>query len=102
MKKFVLLILTVLLAVLSFAQNNFEVITNTDKNGYEYKIVTDDPFGVREYELRNGLKIFLSENKEKPEISTVIAVKAGSTYDPKETTGLAHYLEHLYERFTIR
>jgi len=73
----------------------FATSTITDKNGFKYKTVDGDPFNVREYQLANGLKVFLSENKEKPEISTMIAVRAGSTYDPKETTGLAHYLEHL-------
>ena len=95
MKKTTFLVLAILLVSLSFSQNNSAVKTTTDKNGYSYKTVENDPFGVREYQLKNGLKVFLSENKEKPEVSTMIAVKAGSTYDPKETTGLAHYLEHL-------
>ena len=34
-------------------------------------------------------------NKEKPRIQTYIAVRTGSRNDPSETTGLAHYLEHL-------
>ena len=34
-------------------------------------------------------------NKDAPRVQTYIAVKAGSTYDPSETTGLAHYLEHM-------
>jgi len=95
MYKLQLFIIAILVASFSFAQTKYEVKTNKDKNGFEYKTVTGDPFGVREYKLDNGLKVYLSVNKEKPEISTMIAVKAGSTYDPKETTGLAHYLEHL-------
>ena len=94
-KTLFLLILLFLIAFSSLAQNKFDVIMRKDKNGYEYKTVSNDPFNVREYQLKNGLKVFLSVNKEKPEISTLIAIKAGSTYDPKETTGLAHYLEHL-------
>ena len=54
-----------------------------------------DPTGLRIYTLDNGLKVFLSQNESKPEISTRIAVKAGSTFDPPENTGLAHYLEHM-------
>jgi predicted Zn-dependent peptidase len=34
-------------------------------------------------------------NKEKPRLQANIAVKTGSRNDPAETTGLAHYLEHL-------
>jgi zinc protease len=95
MKKILILLTVVMLAVISCTQEKFSINTNTDTNGYKYKTVKGDPFNVREYQLDNGLKVFLSENKEKPEISTMIAVRAGSTYDPKETTGLAHYLEHL-------
>jgi len=101
MFKFTLFLLAIVMAATTFAQS-FEVKTQKDKNGYEYKTVDGDPFGVREYQLKNGLKVFLSENKEKPKISTMIAVKAGSTYDPKETTGLAHYLEHLMFKGTSK
>lgn len=67
----------------------------TDKNGFRYEVVTGDPMHARIYSLDNGLKVFLTINKKEPRIQTYIAVKAGSIYDPKETTGLAHYLEHM-------
>ena len=102
MCKVTYLVLAIFIASFSFAQKSFDVKINTDKNGYQYKTVTGDPFGVREYKLKNGLKVLLSENKEKPEVSTMIAVKAGSTYDPQETTGLAHYLEHLMFKGTSK
>jgi zinc protease len=66
-----------------------------DANGYSYSYVTNDPLGVRVYQLSNGLTVYLSKNTDKPRIQTFIAVRAGSAYDPKETTGLAHYLEHM-------
>ena len=50
---------------------------------------------TRIYTLENGLKVYLSVNNEKPRIQTYIAVRTGSKNDPAETTGLAHYLEHL-------
>lgn len=62
---------------------------------YKYEIVPDDPMQTRVYTLANGLKVYLSVNKEKPRIQTYIAVRTGSRNDPAETTGLAHYLEHL-------
>ena len=37
----------------------------------------------------------MSVNKETPRIQTYIAVKVGGKNDPSETTGLAHYFEHL-------
>ncbi len=62
---------------------------------YEYKTFDNDPLGVREYTLGNGLKVFMSVYKDAPRIQTYIAVRAGSKNDPSETTGLAHYLEHM-------
>ena len=62
---------------------------------YAYRTFENDPFGVREYTLDNGLKVYLSVYKDSPRIQTYIAVRAGSKNDPSETTGLAHYLEHM-------
>ena len=62
---------------------------------YRYKTFNNDPMGVREYTLDNGLKVFMSVNPGAPKVQTYIAVKAGSKNDPHETTGLAHYLEHM-------
>lgn len=56
---------------------------------------TTEYFPVKEYTLKNGLKVFISVNKQAPRVQTMIAVKAGSKFDPAETTGLAHYLEHM-------
>ena len=57
---------------------------------YTYESVPGDPMQSRIYTLSNGLKIYLSVNKEKPRIQTFIAVRTGSRNDPAETTGLAH------------
>ncbi|MBP9991612.1 MAG: insulinase family protein [Bacteroidales bacterium] len=62
---------------------------------YTYKTYPNDPLGVREYTLDNGLKVFMSVYKDAPKVQTYIAVRAGSKNDPHETTGLAHYLEHM-------
>ena len=61
----------------------------------DYESVNGDPMQTRIYTLDNGLKVYLSVNKEEPRIQTYIAVRTGSKNDPAETTGLAHYLEHL-------
>lgn len=60
-----------------------------------YETVEGDPMKVRIYTLNNGLKVYLSANSEKPRITAHIAVSTGHRNDPAETTGLAHYLEHL-------
>ena len=62
---------------------------------YKYETVDGDLMKTRIYTLDNGLKVYLSVNPEKPRIQTFIAVRTGSKNDPAETTGLAHYLEHL-------
>ena len=62
---------------------------------YRYETVPGDMMKTRIYTLDNGLKVYLSVNAEKPRIQTYIAVRTGSKNDPAETTGLAHYLEHL-------
>ena len=51
--------------------------------------------GTRIYTLDNGLKVYMSVNKETPRIQTYIAVRSGGKNDPADNTGLAHYLEHI-------
>ena len=81
-----------LLLVLPFYLFTFLPITAKD---YKYQTVAGDAMQTRIYTLDNGLKVYLSVNKEKPRIQTYIGVRTGSKNDPAETTGLAHYLEHL-------
>ncbi len=69
---------------------------------YKYETVPGDPMHARIYTLDNGLKVYLSVNNEKPRIQTYIAVRTGSRNDPAETTGLAHYLEHLMFKGTAK
>lgn len=62
---------------------------------YTYETVAGDPMKTKVYTLPNGLKVYMSVNKDMPRIQTNIAVKVGSKNDPAETTGLAHYFEHM-------
>ena len=62
---------------------------------YDYISYSHDAMKVRIYTLDNGLKVYLSVYKDAPRIQTLIPVRVGSKNDPAETTGLAHYLEHL-------
>ncbi len=62
---------------------------------YAYESVKGDPTQTRIYTLDNGLKVYMSVNDEEPRIQTYIAVRVGGKNDPSETTGLAHYFEHL-------
>jgi predicted Zn-dependent peptidase len=96
MKKIFLLI-PMMFAMASFAQQGlFAVTEHKSPDGkYTYRTVANDPIGVRVYTLENGLTVMLSVNKNEPRIQTLIATKAGSKNDPKDNTGLAHYLEHM-------
>lgn len=69
---------------------------------YAYKSVPGDPMQARIYTLDNGLTVYLTQNKEKPEILTYIVVRAGAQNDPLESTGLAHYQEHIMFKGTER
>ena len=82
---------------LSFCFVAAMILTGLSANAqqYKYKTYPNDPMNVREYTLDNGLKVLLSVYKDAPRIQTYIAVRAGSKNDPSETTGLAHYLEHM-------
>ena len=61
----------------------------------KYETVKGDPMKVKIYTLDNGLKVYMSVNKEQPRLQTYIAVRNGGKNDPKDNTGLAHYLEHI-------
>ncbi|MBR8707786.1 M16 family metallopeptidase [Bacteroides pyogenes] len=67
----------------------------TSSGKYDYETVPNDPLKAHIYTLDNGLKVYLTVNKETPRIQTYIAVRVGGKNDPAETTGLAHYFEHL-------
>ena len=60
-----------------------------------YESVKGDPMNARIYTLDNGLKVYLTVNKDEPRIQANIAVHAGGKDDPSDNTGLAHYLEHM-------
>lgn len=92
--KFTHLLFLLLITATLQAQKNYDWKQATAA-GYTYKYVTNDPMNTRFYTLKNGLTVILSPNKKEPRITTRVAVRAGSNTDPKDHTGLAHYLEHL-------
>ncbi len=99
-----LLIATVTLFGISCSKKakEFKVEKHKDANGYSYEVVTNDPTATRIYTLENGLKVYLSKNSDKPRIQTFIPVRTGSNNDPKDNTGLAHYLEHMLFKGTSK
>ena len=71
------------------------VLDAQKKASLQAEVYQNDPMGVQLYTLPNGLKVYLSVYKDAPRIQTFITVLAGGKNDPSETTGLAHYFEHL-------
>lgn len=68
----------------------------------KFRTISADPIHVQQHTLSNGLRLFLSINKDEPRIYTEIAVRVGSKHDPADTTGLAHYFEHMMFKGTDR
>ena len=62
---------------------------------HTYVTYPSDPLNTRIYTLDNGLTVMMTVYKDAPRIQTYVAVKVGSKNDPIETTGLAHYFEHM-------
>lgn len=69
---------------------------------HKFRTITGDPIQVQMHTLGNGLRLFLTVNKDEPRVYTEIAVRAGSKHDPADTTGLAHYFEHMMFKGTDR
>jgi predicted Zn-dependent peptidase len=56
----------------------------------------------KHFTLDNGLTVYLWEDKNQPDVSGRLVVRAGSIDEPLEYTGLAHYLEHLLFKGTTK
>ncbi len=76
---------------LIFSVSLFALASCTGK----YENYEGDPLNTKIYTLDNGLKIFMSVNKDEPRMQTAICARVGGKNDPAITTGMAHYLEHL-------
>jgi predicted Zn-dependent peptidase len=87
-----LIVLAISLSFTSYGNNNQKKLP---KYKYQYETVENDPLNTLIYTLENGLKVYMSVNKDEPRIQTNIAVNTGSKQDPSDATGLAHYLEHM-------
>ncbi len=68
----------------------------------KYETVKGDPMKVKIYTLDNGLKVYMSVNKEQPRLQTYIAVRNGGKNDPSDNTGLEKpLLDQIEEQFNI-
>ena len=53
----------------------------------------DNPLEVKQFELSNGMQVWVNRDSSQPIVYGAVVVKAGGKDSPD--TGLAHYLEHL-------
>ncbi len=60
-----------------------------------FETTPGDPFGFHSLKLDNGLTVILAKNTDQPKIQSYLLVRAGSLDDPEQSTGLAHYFEHM-------
>jgi predicted Zn-dependent peptidase len=59
------------------------------------KPLPGDPTHTTIHRLSNGMTVYISPDKQEPSVVAYVAVHAGASYEPKSSTGLAHYLEHM-------
>jgi predicted Zn-dependent peptidase len=100
MKIKTLIIITIAFIIISCGGDTKTETKDTHK--YKYETVEGDVLNTFIYTLDNGLKIYMSVNKDEPRIQTNIAVNTGSKQDPSDATGLAHYLEHMVFKGTSK
>jgi len=50
---------------------------------------------VQEYQLDNGMKVFVKEDHRAPVVASMVWYKVGSSYEENGTTGISHVLEHM-------
>ncbi len=87
--------LLLLLCLTGISCNRNMPTTKNADGTYQFEEVQNDPMKVKICTLSNGLKVYMSVNKDAPRIQTLICTRAGSKNDPADATGLAHYLEHM-------
>ncbi len=74
--------------ILSIAIGLFYIAASAQ--GIDYKAID-----VEVYQLDNGLTVILNEDHNTPQVFGGIVVRAGGKDDPKDATGMAHYMEHM-------
>lgn len=57
---------------------------------------------VHEFELDNGLKLFVKEDHRAPVVISQVWYKVGSSYEPMGITGISHALEHMMFKGTAK
>lgn len=61
----------------------------------QYRTFDNDPSHMRHATLKNGMEIYLLPDANQSGVYGGVVIKAGGKYDPKDATGMGHYLEHM-------
>jgi zinc protease len=56
---------------------------------------------LTDFTLPNGLRVILSENHSSPIVACEVWYNAGSKFDPKGKTGIAHMFEHMMDEGSV-
>lgn len=88
MKYILLLISLSFLFVNAWAQESFKLQA-------EPIVVNQEGVGFNQFVLKNGLTVYIYEDKNMHDVLGAMIVKGGSKNDPADATGIAHYLEHM-------
>ena len=62
---------------------------------YSNEKQNNDVLDVYTFKLDNGLTVYINEDHNTTSVFGAVVVKGGGKRDPKDATGIAHYLEHL-------
>src|SRR6185295_3214272 len=79
-----------------------DVIMKTSKTGLASLLLllwiqpgSAQSIAFKQYTLKNGLRVILSEDHSAPTYSVAVTYNAGSRDEPKGKTGFAHLFEHM-------
>ena len=89
-------ILLFILIALSFQFTYSQEITRETDNGNIKNIqVAEGSYYIKSFVLKNGLTVILNEDHTMNDILGSVVVKGGSKLDKKNSSGTAHYFEHM-------
>src|SRR5262245_35895198 len=72
-----------------------EILAAPELPPVQLEAIAGDPMGVTVHRLENGMTVYISTDRREPRFAGWIVVRSGGRNDPPDSTGLAHYLEHM-------
>lgn len=89
-------------AVSTHSDPNAAILAASDLPQTLDEPLVGDPLGTTIHRLSNGLTVYIATRRDEPRIFAHIAVRAGSSDEDPDATGVAHLLEHMIHRGTDR